>query len=251
MTQQWKIGAIILIVIVVAGLGVAAQRMHLLPLAVGTASNATTTSSEGNAASSTAPSLTGNVQMSADLSPEVQSILTADITRLRATLSKNYEDYSSWLNLAIKYKMAGDYKGAEAIWKYLAFLHPDDATSRHNLGDLYQSVYKNYPTAEQYFKQAVDVAPTLAINYLSLFDLYRYNFKQQTTAAVDILKLGISRVSGSSLINMYAALASYYEGKGDAADAITYYAKARDAAKAAGNTQLAAQYEAAIASLNK
>ena len=268
MTQQWKIGGLILAFIVIAGPGIAVQRIgqpatpvvpafsipSTTPVTSGTPATPSKPSGQGgqssaSLASSTAPSLNRKVSITADLPLDAKQILTKKITDLQALIAKDYNDYAAWMNLAISYKMAGDYEGAKQIWIYENTVHPGESISLHNLGSLYQNEYKNYPVAEDYYLQAMNADVTKSVNYLALFDLYRYNYKQDTTAAVDILKTGISRVSGTSVIDLYAALALYYEGKGDAASAITYYTEARDAAKTAGNTALAAQFDASIEAL--
>jgi len=47
---------------------------------------------------------------------------------------------------------------------------------------------KDYPKAEQYYEQAVSIYPQDPNNYRALFELYVYHYKQNTTAATDILK---------------------------------------------------------------
>ena len=160
------------------------------------------------AASSTAPSLTMPVAYAADTAPEVKSILVGKIADLRAQVGRNYEDYAAWLNLAIRYKQAGDLKQAETIWLYLAYIHPDDAVSRHDLGDLYAHYLKDYPKAEMYYKQAIGIVPTQAMDYLALSELYRYSYKQGTIAAADILKQGIAKVPAPQVQDLKAALAA-------------------------------------------
>lgn len=199
----------------------------------------------------TAPALSRQVKYSPDLSAEVKQILTQKIATLNASLSSNSNDPGSWMNLAIQYKTAGDYEAAKDVWVYMSNLYPRDSIPRHNLGDLHYNFLKDYPKAEIYFKSAIDAEPTKAINYLSLHELYRDAYKQDTTLAADILKTGISRVIGNQVIDLYSALGSYYQGKNDTANAIIYYTKAREGAQAAGNTDLVAQLNATLAELQK
>ncbi len=193
-----KIGLAVVAVIVVAGLGVAAQRGLF----------SASQSGPQSVASSTAPSLTESVKYDPKISPEVKTILVEKIADLRSSLAKNYDEYQNWLVLAIRYKTAGDYDKARKVWEYLSFLHPDDAVSRHNLGDLYHNFIKDYPKAESYYLQAIDAAPTQSINYLALSELYRYLYKQNTSAAADILKLGIQRVPSPQNTDLKNALAA-------------------------------------------
>lgn len=168
---------------------------------------------EIHVASSTAPSLTKPVAYMADLSPEAKNILQDKIAAARSVLSKNYEDYTTWLEIAIRYKQAGDLPQAKAVWEYLANIHPDDAVSRHNLGDVYALYLKEYPKAEMYYKQAIAITPKEAINYLSLSDMYRYSYKQNTSAAEDILKLGISQVPAPQVEDLKKALAAFQQAQ--------------------------------------
>ncbi len=158
------------------------------------------------AASSTAPSLVKAVFYSKDLSPDAKAILVTMIADLRAQLSKNYDLYNVWLDLAIRYKQSGDLAQAQAVWEYLAFLHPDDAVSRHDLGDLYANYLKNYPKAEMYYQQAIAINPKSSLDYLALADLYRYSYKQNTSAAADILKQGIAKVPEPQVEDLKKAL---------------------------------------------
>lgn len=200
-------------------------------------------------ASSTAPSLVRKVSFSQDLPREARGILKDKIAKLQTSLSKNYDDFAGWMNLAIQYKTAGDYDGAREIWEYESYLHPNESISLHNLGDFYHRHLKDYARAENYYKRAIDADPTQAISYLALHELYRYSYKQNTSAAVDILKTAIARVKGNQIIDLYSALGSYYEDKKDYSNAIIYYTKARDAAQKAGNTALVVQLDAQLASL--
>ena len=244
--SQTKIVGIIIVLLVLAGVAGALLRKSSTPV-----TNTPILQSQESAASSSAPSLARQVRLSTDLSPDAQRILTSNIKKLQASLARNYDNYGDWMDLAIRYKMAGDYDGAREIWEYISYIHPSEPVSLHNLGDLYAHYLKDYPKAEDYYKQAIDAEPTQAIHYLALFDLYRYSYKQNTNAAVDILKLGIPRVVGNEAIDMYTALGSYYQDKKDSADAIIYFTKARDGAQKAGNTALVGQLDAQLAELKK
>lgn len=227
--------------------GTTAASTPILDLTSGSSADATVK----NIPLPTAPSLSRQVKYSPDLSAEVKQILAQKVATLRSSLSNNPDDPGSWRNLAIQYKTAGDYEGAKEVWEYMSALYPRDSIPRHNLGDLYYNFLKDYAKAEVYFKSAIDAEPAKAMNYLSLHELYRDAYKQDTTLAVDILKTGISRVSGNQTIDLYSALGSYYQDKNDTANAIIYYTKAREGAQAAGNTALVSQLDAVIAELKK
>lgn len=202
-------------------------------------------------ASSTAPSLERQVKYSAELSPEARRILGERISKLGDSLSKNVDDFGGWMNLAIEYKTAGDYEGAQKIWEYISYLHPGEGVSLHNLGDLHHHYLKDFAKAEQYYKDSIVADATQGVNYLALHELYRYSYKQNTTSAADILKAGIKSVSGNQVIDLYSALGSYYQEKNDTANAIIYITKARDASQKAGNTMLVAQFNDELSALKK
>ena len=232
---QWKIAASIIGLLILIGLGVALQRTGL---GGGRAPNLFGIQS--------APSLTRAVSYSKDLAPDARDLVEKHINDLRAQLKGNPTRYDTWLDLAIRYKQAGDFAKTREVWEYLASIHPDDAVSRHNLGDLYHHFLKDYQNAEKYYKEAIDLAPTNALDYLALHELYRYSYKQDTGAAIDILKLGIGRVTEHQPIDLYIALAGYYGEKADKAKAAENYSKARDLARDAGNTKLVSELNAEI-----
>jgi tetratricopeptide (TPR) repeat protein len=194
-----------------------------------------------------APSLTRSVQYARDLAPDVREILEGQIQEQREILTEDVGNYDAWLTLAIRYKQAGDLNKARDVWEYLASIHPEDVVPRHNLGDLYHHFLNDYPKAEMYYKQALQFSPTNSFEYLALHELYRYSYKQDTTAAVDILEEGIKNVSESQPIDLYIALANYYADKGEIAKAIGNYTEARRLAQDAGNTSLVQQLNAEIA----
>lgn len=155
------------------------------------------------------------------------------------------------MNSAIQYKTAGDYDAAREVWEYTSRVFPRNAISPHNLGDLYQHFLTDYAKAEEYYKRAISVDPTQSMNYLALHDLYRYSYRQDTSAAVDILKSGITKVSGNQAIDLYAMLGSYYQDRNDRVNASAYYTKARDAAQKIGDTALVEQLDVTLAELKQ
>jgi len=263
--QQWKIAALIVGALILLGVVVAVSNRASNPTSVPSNTNNGTSTIPGTATMSSTtgnapklvdfgllqpPSLVKEVKYGADITAEVKLILAQKISELRAHLSTDKKDYNTWLDLAIRYKQAGDFDKAREVWEYLAAIHPNDSVVLHDLADLYQNFLKDYVKAESYYKQAIDAAPTAATDYIGLHELYRYLLKNPT-AAVAILKTGVPRVSGLQNIDLLAALGAYYKDTGDTGNAITYYTKARDAAAKAGNSAFAAQFDAIIASLKK
>ena len=233
-----KIAIAVVGILVVAGIGAAALRTG-------------STQPESIFGVRSVPSLTRPVAYSRDLPPEAKTNLNTLITDLRRELKENAALYDQWLTLAIRYKQAGDFAKAREVWEYLLSIHPDDVVSRHNLGDLYHHFLKDYPKAEVYYTQALDLAPTNSLDYLALHELYRYSLKTNTSAAVDILKTGIERTTENQPIDLYIALANYYADKGDKKEARSAYGQARDLAQRVGNTSLVAKLNESIAALDR
>lgn len=183
---------------------------------------------------------------------EARPILAQNVEALRGQLQKDPEDISAWLDLAIKYKTVGDLDGAIEIWQYLADAK-QNPVAQYNLGSTYHLELKKYPESERYFRKAIEANPQLAFNYVGLHELYRYSYKTDSSAAVDVLEEGLRSVSDNSLIDILLALGAYYKDKADIEKAIEYFARARDGARLAGNAQLTAeiQHEIDLLSLRR
>lgn len=87
------------------------------------------------------------------------------------------------------------------------------------------------------------------MNYTDLHEMYRYVYKQDTSAAVDIIKEGIPYVSVEAGIDLRIALATYYKDKRDNENAVLIYTEARDEAEKLGNTNLVDELNAEIRAL--
>lgn len=243
MGTQWKIAAAVAAVLVLGAAGIFANQAGWIRLG-----------GEGGVASSTAPSLTKGVKYTASLPEEVKTHVMRQIEDDRESLSKNYEQYDVWLRLAVRYKQAGDYEKAREVWEYLANYHLDDAISRHNLGDLYHHFTIDYAKAEQNYLAAIDAdafdgVVSSPATFLALHELYRDAYKQDTMAAADILEAAVERIQGPGVIDMYSALGQYQQSRGRTQEAIEAYRNAAREARAAGNAQLAARFEAEMAAL--
>lgn len=194
-----------------------------------------------------APALTTTVVYSTQLDAAVTRAIGEKITELRKSLFEDPTDIATWLDLALQYKSAGDFKQAEAVWLYLSEAAPGQSISFHNLGNLYHFDLKQFEKAESMYRQAIEIAPTLALHYMGLYELYKYSYKQNTSAAADILLQAVKAIPGSP--DVLSTLARHYQDIGNTQLAIHYYTEARDAARALGNTTLAKQFEAEINAL--
>ena len=193
------------------------------------------------------PDLNRAIVFGAEFSPEAQDIMRGKILSLERELKSDPSLFSGWLALGIYRKQTGDYEGARQAWEYVGALQPENNTSFLNLGILYHSYLKDFPKAEQYFLTSLGKNPLFVQTYAELGDLYRYSYKKDTTAAVDILKQGIAETGH---INLMIQLAKYYkEVKNDSANAKVYFEQARDTAVKSGDTKLAEALEVEIAAL--
>lgn len=184
------------------------------------------------------PSLDRNVSYQASLPADAKTLLVAKIASTTAALKKNPADYGSWLNLALDYKMAGDYTAARDVWEYLSEAAPTQSVSYLDLGNLYALYLKDYPKAEQNYKLAIKINPRDETAYLGLHDMYQYSYKTDTSAAVDILTQGMDTLGSPKNIDLVIALAQYYKEHGDTAKAKEYFQQARGEALDLKNTQL-------------
>jgi len=94
------------------------------------------------------------VIISADLSAEARAAIVAHFEENKKLLAKDPYNFNAWLDLAILYKIGGDYRGAEAIWLYATKAWPTSPIAYNNLGDLYQNFLKDPLKAKFYYDQA-------------------------------------------------------------------------------------------------
>ena len=193
------------------------------------------------------PDLNRAIVFGAEFSPEAQDIMRGKILSLEGELKSNPSLFSGWLALGIYRKQTGDYEGARQAWEYVGALQPENNVSFLNLGILYHSYLKDFPKAEQYFLTSLGKNPLFVQTYAELGDLYRYSYKTNTSAAVDVLKQGIEKTENVSLM---IQLAKYYqEVKNDSVNARVYLSQALNAAKTSGNIALATALQAEIDAL--
>lgn len=184
------------------------------------------------------PSLDRPITFPADFPESGKDVFNAQVAELKGRLRNNAADVSAWLDLAIHYRMVGDQEGAVEIWKYIAAVQPEDAIALHNLGEYYFHNEKDYSKAEDYFLRSIAIDPKMSANYTDLFDMYFYVYKQDTSAAEDILRQGIVAIDGPGSIDLMIKLGEYYANKGDSKSARTWYTDARTAAQTLKNTAL-------------
>jgi tetratricopeptide (TPR) repeat protein len=200
-------GAVVAVVIIVGAFFVfnARQAMAPGPMATSTTTGTSTSSGSGSTlppgatvtqssapvTGIVAPRLNQPVTYVAGLSPEAAATIKADIATLSASLAANPAQSDKWLQLAVYYKAAGDYALAEQVWLYLTKAAPTNYIAFADLGDLYNNFIVNYPKAETNYLEAIKLKPDNINTYVSLYMMYKYQYKTNTTAAADILAQGL------------------------------------------------------------
>ncbi len=155
------------------------------------------------------PSLDKPYVITITMPDDAKSILVADVTRLKQTLQTDPQDFDSWLDLALHYKIAGDYKDAEEVWKYIVQTGPQNThyIALGNLGNLYEFFLKDYPKAEEFLLQAIALKPDQISFYRDLYTLYHYGYKVGTGADSSILEQGLKANPGDKdLLNLQQQL---------------------------------------------
>lgn len=164
---------------------------------------------------------------------EVRAALRVKIDALQARVEEVPYDGNAWMELALRYHSAEDYDAAKQVWEFIVAVTPQNVTALGNLGRLHHFDLRNYETAEQYFKLAIDANPARPEAYYELFDLYRYSYKKDTSAAVDIMKQAAQQFPDDHGIP--AGLGVYYREKKQYAPARTYFEQALTLARNQGN----------------
>jgi tetratricopeptide (TPR) repeat protein len=240
--NSWKIPAVIIGVLIILGLGTAAFRSGAPG---GFLSNITrlVLGAPG------IPSLERPVVFPANFPEEVKEQYNTSLAELKSKITADPNDTTLWLDLAIRYRMVQDYDGAVEIWEYLLSQKPQDPIVLHNLGEHYFHYGRDYKRAEDYYRRAIEAAPQFSINYTDLFEMYRDVYKQDTSAAEEILKEGIRNISTIDVVDLQLMLARHYRAKGNIEGARQYYTDARQIAQSASNASLVRQIDSELRTL--
>lgn len=195
------------------------------------------------------PVINRAVTVPASFSAEAKAIILANIESTRAKLRANPKDLAVWIDLGLEYKAIDEYAAALEAWEYVSLMSPTNIVSYNNVGDLQHYIFKDYVRSEMNFLQAIHNDPHYVLSYLNLYDLYRLSYKQDTSKAEDILKQGIKE--NPKAIDLLVALATYYRGKGNVADAKIFYERAIAEATALKNDALAASLKAEVKAMEQ
>lgn len=126
------------------------------------------------------------------VSAEQRATLNKRLAIKQGDITKDTNDFYSWIELGNLHLQAGDTNRARIIWEFVSKRWPDNATSFNNLGDLYMNFTHDYPAAEANYLKQIANKPDDVNAYRMLFALYSGLYKQNTTAAEDILKKAIA-----------------------------------------------------------
>lgn len=173
---------------------------------------------------------------------EAQALMEKKITDTIALIKEDPTSFANWVELAIERSDLEDYEGAVEIYEYLNKAAPNNSLSFVNLGTIEHLYLHQYEDAEKNMLQAIKNNPQNMHAYRSLHELYRYSYKQDTNAAVDIILDALKEFPNN--IDFFTLLAVYYRDTGEKDKAIEYYDKAIDQAIALGNNSLVLQITA-------
>lgn len=167
-----------------------------------------------------------NLENKNDLTPELVEKIKAGFDKEAQILLANPDSVGAYWPLltigSIKQQVA-DYAGAEQAWLLAVKLQPKAYPPYGNLGHLYFRYLQDYPRAEQAYLKAIENSPQQALYYGELYQVYRYFYKNDTSAAEDILIKGLA-VNPDS-IDLMMELAGYYKDTGEKQKAIEWFDK--------------------------
>lgn len=196
------------------------------------------------------PSLERPINYPADFTQEAKDLYVKNVTEVKEKLQLDPLDATAWFDLAIYYRMVGDYDGAVQVWEYISNSNPSEAISLHNLGEHYFHEAKDFPKAEGYYLKSIAAAPDLLANYTDMHEMYKYVYKQNTSAAVDILVKGIENSKGGNAAQLKILLARHYrDNLNDKVNAKKYFIEARDEVQKLGNREVVNQLNIEISAL--
>lgn len=154
--------------------------------------------STGNIQVTKQPSLDRPFNITVEMPEDAKAVLKKNVVEITKNLRTDPNDYEEWLQLAIHYKIAGDFEGAKNVWEYVA---ENGGVRRYvalgNLGSLYLYQLKDYPKSESYYNQALALKPDEISFYRDLYTLYHYAYKMGTGADAAILEQGLKVSPGN------------------------------------------------------
>jgi len=261
MTQNTKIGVIVLAVVILLGAGIAYTKYSQKSLPTGISSGGTSdtssTTSNGNSEVSGIPegaSVTVTDRLNANLysstpkpsldRPLPQGSLSAEayaaLKRKReqalVLIKENPAAMNNWMGLGIMHKQAGDNEGARIYWTYVATVNPENTTAHYNLAILYANYLKDPAQAVAEFGKAITADPKNAIPYTAYAEFLITQGKKDQALA--ILDQAVKAIPDS--IDLLIAKAHLLRDMGNKASARLAYDAAIKLANTQDNANLAA-----------
>jgi tetratricopeptide (TPR) repeat protein len=151
------------------------------------------------------PDYTQPISFSGNLSSDIKAELTQELKKTQQIIKTSPLDLKAWLNLGTVYKIGGDYEHARIAWEFITEVAPGSVSQYFNLGDLYMNYLKDYPKAESNYKKVIDLRPGVIDVYQNLYYLYLNSYKTDTSAARDILELGLKNNPGNPTLTTLLA----------------------------------------------
>jgi hypothetical protein len=101
------------------------------------------------------------ITFSADIPADAKTALQANYQALAPQIQAAPTRVDLWLQLAVLYKIGGDYNDAITVWNYVAAAAPSSSSyiAYGDLGDLYLNFIHDYAKAEVNYKAAVALQP--------------------------------------------------------------------------------------------
>jgi tetratricopeptide (TPR) repeat protein len=150
-------------------------------------------------------------------------------------LKTDPKNISAWISLGGKRESIDDYAGASEVWRYAAWLAPNNMVPFWNLADLNQNYIRDYNAAAGYYQSVIKIMPSYTLAYVNFSQMLAAENKN--SEAKKVLLQGIENNPGSLVLML--ALGDIYRDQGDKADAAAYYSQAAALATKLGNSSLA------------
>jgi tetratricopeptide (TPR) repeat protein len=193
------------------------------------------------------PPLSHEVEFDSGVPEDARAIIRNNIEEARSLLETEPADGNAWMDLALWYHAAGDYQAAIGVWEFIVSNTPNNITALVNLGRVFHFEKPDYPRAESYLRDAIAANPARQEAYYELFDLYRYSYKRDTTAAVDIVKEALKVFPEDT--GFIVLLGTHYRDLGKLGLARQYFVSALEIARTNNNLDLVTTLNAELAKL--
>lgn len=122
---------------------------------------------------------------------DARAVIQNNVKTLASQLEIDHTSFQNWLDLAMQYKIAGDYEGARDILEFLSIVSPQNSVSFRNLGDLYGYYLTDKQKAEENLLKAIEISPSEIEYYIKTMEFYRDVMKDNEKAR-QIIERGVN-----------------------------------------------------------